>query len=71
MFVIVNKNPSRCLSLEKYLPSTSKNSIIQDVEDGMDIEYQVNPMEEYDTNNIGETDDGTNRLIHDIFSPID
>jgi hypothetical protein len=41
------------------------------VEDGMNIEDHVNPMEEYDTNNIVESDDGTNRLIQDIFSPID
>jgi hypothetical protein len=28
-------------------------------------------MEEYDTNNIVESDDGKNRLIHDTFAPID
>jgi hypothetical protein len=28
-------------------------------------------MEEDDTNNIVEEDDGTNRLIQDIFGPID
>jgi hypothetical protein len=37
----------------------------------MDIEYEVNSMEEDDTNNIVEPDDGTNRLIKDIFAPID
>jgi hypothetical protein len=40
------------------------------VEYGMDIEYQVNPMEEDDTNTIIEPNYGTNRLIHDIFDPI-
>jgi hypothetical protein len=53
------------------VPSSSRNTIVQDVEDGMDIEDQVNPMEEDDTNNIVELDDGTNRLIQDIFAPID
>jgi hypothetical protein len=57
-------------ALDKYLPCSSKNTIVQDVEDNMDIEYQVNHMEEDDTNNIVESDDGTNRLIQDIFSPI-
>jgi hypothetical protein len=71
LFVIVKINPPRCLSPDKYLPSSSRNTIVQDVEDGMDIEDQVNPMEEDDTNNIVEPDDGTNRLIQDIFSPID
>jgi hypothetical protein len=33
------------------------------VEDGMDIEDKFNPMEEYDTKNNVELDDGTNRLI--------
>jgi hypothetical protein len=37
----------------------------------MDIEDQVNPMEEDDTNNIVELDDGTNRLVQDIFVSID
>jgi hypothetical protein len=41
------------------------------VEDGMDIEEQVNPMEVDDTDNTIELDDGTNRLIDDIFPPID
>ena len=71
MFEIVKKNPPRCFSLDKYLPSTGRNIIVQDVEDGMNIEYHLNPMEEDDTNNIVELDDGTNRLIQDIFSPID
>jgi hypothetical protein len=51
------------LSLDKYLPSSSRNTIVQDVEDGMDIEDQFNPMEEDDTNNIVELDNGTDRLI--------
>jgi hypothetical protein len=71
LFVIVKINPPRCLSPDKYLPSSSRNTIVQDVEDGMNIEDQVNPMEEDDTNNIVEPDDGTNRLIQDIFAPID
>jgi hypothetical protein len=33
------------------------------VEDNMNIEDHVNPMEEDGTNNIVEPDDGTNRLI--------
>jgi hypothetical protein len=41
------------------------------VEDRMYIEYQVIHMEEYDTNNTIEPDDGTHRLIQDIFAPID
>jgi hypothetical protein len=40
----------------------------------MDIEYYHDQvysyMEEEDINNTIETDDGINRLIHDIFSPI-
>jgi hypothetical protein len=71
LFVIVKINPPRCLSSDKYLPSSSRNTIVQDVEDGMNIEDHINPMEEDDTNNIVEPDDGTNRLIHDIFAPID
>jgi hypothetical protein len=41
------------------------------VEDDTNIEDHVNPMEEDDTNNIVDLDDGTNILIQDIFSPID
>jgi hypothetical protein len=67
----VKINPPRCFSLDKYSPSSSRNIIVQDAEDGMDIEDQVSPMEEDDTNNIVEPDDGTNRLIQDIFSLID
>jgi hypothetical protein len=63
MLVIVKINPPRCLSPDKYLPSSSRNTIVQDVEYGMDIEDQVNPMEENDSINISEPDDGTNRLI--------
>ena len=63
-------NPPGCMSSDKYLQSSSRNTIVQDVEDNMDIEDQVNPMEEDDTNNIVEPDDGTNRLIQDIFAPI-
>ena len=37
----------------------------------MNIEDQVNPMEEDDTNNIFDPDTRTKRLIKDIFSPID
>jgi hypothetical protein len=71
LFVIVNISPPRCLSSDTYLPSSSRNNIVQDVEYGMDIEHQVNPMEEYDTNNIVELDDGKNRFIQNIFAPID
>jgi hypothetical protein len=71
LFVIVNINHPRCFSLDKYLPSSRRNTIVQYLEDGMDIEDQVNPMEEDDTNNIVELDDGTNRLIQDICVPID
>jgi hypothetical protein len=39
-----------------------------DIEDHHD---QVNSTEEDDTNDTIEPDDGTNRLIKDIFSPID
>jgi hypothetical protein len=63
LFVIVKLNPPRCPSLDKYLPSSSRNIIVQDVEYGMDIEDQVNPIEEDDTNNIVDPDDGTDRLI--------
>ena len=51
------------MSSDKYLPISSINTIVQNVEDGMDIEDQVNAMEENDTNNIVELDGGTNRLI--------
>jgi hypothetical protein len=71
LFIIVKINPPRHLSPEKYLSSSSRNTIVQDVEDGMDIEDQVNPMEEDDINNIVELNDGRNRLIQDIFAPID
>jgi hypothetical protein len=71
LFVIIKINPPRCLSPDIYFPSSSRNTIVQDVEDGMDIEYQFNPMEEYDTNNTIDLDDGTNILIQDIFSPND
>ena len=50
---------------------SSINTIVQVEEHGMNIEDQVNPMEEDDTNNIVEPDDRTNRLIQDIFSLID
>lgn len=65
------KNPPMCLSPDKYMPSTSRNTIVQDKEDGMNIEDHVNYMEEDDTNNIVELDDGTNSFIQDIFPPID
>ena len=56
--------------------SSSINIIVQAEEDGhMDIEDhhdQVNSMElEDDTNNTVEPDDGTTRLIQDIFATID
>jgi hypothetical protein len=63
LFVIVKINPPRCMSPDKYLPISSINTIVQNVEDGMDTEDQVNAMEENDTNNIVELDGGTNRLI--------
>jgi hypothetical protein len=63
-------NPPRCFSPDKYIPSSSRNIIVQDAEDGMDIEDQVSLMEKDDTNNIVELDDGTNRLIQDILSLI-
>jgi len=66
----VKINPPRCFSPDKYLPSSSRNIIVQDAEDGMHTEDQVSPMEEDDTNNIIEPNDGTNRLIQDIFSLI-
>jgi hypothetical protein len=53
------------------VPSSSRNTIVEAEEASMDIRYQVNLMEEDDTNNIVEPDDGTTRLIHDIFAPID
>jgi len=45
------------------MSSTSRNNIVQDMEDDMNIEDHINPMEEDDTNNIVEEDGGTNRLI--------
>jgi hypothetical protein len=71
LFVIIKINPPRCLLSDNYLPSSSRNTIVQDVEDGMNIEDQVNPMEEDDNNNTIEPDDGTNKLIQNIFAPID
>jgi hypothetical protein len=71
LFVIIKINTPRCLSSDKYLPSSTRNNILQDVEDGMDIEDQFNPMEEHDTNKIVEPNNETNRLIQDIFVPID
>jgi hypothetical protein len=58
------------------VPSSSRNIVVQVEEDGcMDIEDhhdQVNSMElEYDTNNNVEPNDGTYRLIHNIFARID
>jgi hypothetical protein len=50
----------------RVITSSSRNTIVQVEEDGMDIEDQVNPMEEYDNNNTVD-DDGTNILIKDIF----
>ena len=70
MYVIIKINLPRCVALDN-VPSSSRNTIVEAEEASMDIRYQVNPMEEDDTNNIVEPDDGTNRLIHDIFSPID
>jgi hypothetical protein len=67
----VKINPPRRLSLDKYIPSISRNTNVQDVEDGMNIEYHVNPMEDDETNNIIELDGGKNRLIRDMFAPID
>jgi hypothetical protein len=43
--------------------SGSRNTIVQVEKYGMDIEYQVNPMEEDDTNNNFASDDGKNSLI--------
>jgi hypothetical protein len=63
LFLIIKINPPRHFLSDKYVPCSSINTIVQDVEDGMDIEYQVNPMEEYDTNNIFEPNDRTDRLI--------
>jgi hypothetical protein len=64
------------LSKEYTVPTSIRNIVVQVEEDGrMDIEDhhdQVNSMElEDDTNNIVEPDDGTNRLVRDIFAPID
>jgi hypothetical protein len=70
LFVIIKINPPRCVASDN-VPSSSRNIIVQAMEDGMDIEYQVNPMEEDDTHNTVEPNYGTNRLIQDIFSPID
>ena len=63
MFIIVKINPPRCLLPDKYFPSSSRNIIVQEVEDNMNIEDHINRMEEDDTNNIVEEDGGTNRLI--------
>jgi hypothetical protein len=52
------------------VPSSSRNTIVQAEANGMDIEDQFNPMEEDDTNNIVELNDGINILVDDIFSPI-
>jgi hypothetical protein len=61
LFVIINTNHPTCVA-SNHLPSSSRNTIVQDDEDGMDIEDQFNPMEEDDTNNTIE-DDETIRLI--------
>ena len=78
MFVIIKENLPRYLSPDEYaVPSSSRNNFVQVEEYGrMDIEDhhdQVNSMElEDDANNIVEPyHDGTNRLIQDIFTPID
>jgi len=68
MFVIIKKSHPRCLLSKKYaVPSSSRNIIVHAKKDGhMDIEDhhdQVNSMEEDDTNNTFELDDGTNRFI--------
>ena len=44
-----------------------ENNTVQVEEDGMDIEDHVNPMEEYDTNNIVE-DAVTNILIQEFLN---
>ena len=53
------------------MPSSSRNLVVHNEEDGANIGDQVSPMEEDDTNNIVDPDDGTNGLIQDIFSLID
>jgi len=69
LFVIIKKNPPRCVALEN-MPSSRRKIIVWDEKfDGCND--QVNSMKEYDTNNIVEPDDGTNWLIQDIFVPID
>ena len=52
----------------KKAPSSSRNDVVQDEEHETDNEDQVNDlMEVDDNNNIGQ-DDGTNQMIHDLFS---
>jgi hypothetical protein len=68
LFAIININPPKCLLPDKYVPSSSRNTIVQNVENGMDIKDQVNPMEEEDTNNVVDPNDGTNRFLGHICS---
>ena len=69
MFVIIEtKHPTSCVS--NNVLSSSRNTIVEVKEDGTNIEYQFNLMEEDDTNNTVQ-DDGINKLIHDTFSPLE
>jgi hypothetical protein len=55
-------NYPRCVPSDN-VPSSSRNTIVYAMEYGLDIKYQVNPMEEDDTNNTIDPDDGTHKLI--------
>ena len=73
LFVNIKTTPPKCWLLENYLPLNNRNSTLQGDEHGdQDIEDRVlnDPMDEYgviDTNGKCEM----NRLLQDIFSPLD
>ena len=52
------------------VPSSSRNIVLQAQEDGTNVGDQVNPMKEDDIDNTFKNG-GINRLIQDIFAPMD
>jgi hypothetical protein len=53
------------------VPNSSRNHVVHNEEDGVNIGDQVSPMEEDNIDNGTIENDGINRLIQDTFCPMD
>ena len=69
MIVIIKKGCPKC-DLGN-VPSSTRNLVVHNEEDGVNIGDQVSPMKEDDTDNGTIENDGVNRLIQDTFGPMD